>query len=44
MKNVIKDTVSLSTEELITNKIFLDGDDIGYSILPKLVHRTTLEP
>jgi hypothetical protein len=44
MKNVIKDTASLNAEEIITNKIILDGEEIGYSMLPKLVHRTSLEP
>lgn len=44
MKNVTRSTASLNAEEIITNKIYLDGNEISYSILPKLVHRTSLEP
>ena len=44
MKNVTRSTASLNAEEIITNNIILDGYEIDYSILPKLVHRTSLVP
>ena len=44
MKESVENIASLNAAQIITEKVFLNGEEIGYSILPKLVKRVPLEP
>lgn len=44
MNEFLKNTASLTAAEITTNKIYLEGEEIGDAMLPKLVKRASLTP
>lgn len=44
MNEFLKNTASLTATEITTNKIYLEGEEIGDAMLPKLVKRASLTP
>ena len=44
MNEFLKNTADLNAVEITTNKIYLEGEEIGDAMLPKLVKRASLSP
>lgn len=44
MNEFLKNTASLTAAEITTNKIYLEGEEIGDAMIPKLVKRASLTP
>ena len=44
MNEFLKNTASLTAAEITTNKFYLEGEEVGDAMLPKLVKRASLTP